>query len=447
MRIRRRSLATVGLAALACALLFVRCEESDVFAPSDGTMQLDAIPGTVVIDTEATDPSADVTIRAQLFSAGGFPLSDRTILFSATGGVLASGGQGVETDDNGIATDTLTVTEGDPESIEVTARSGTVSGTVTVTKSELTGEIVVTADDTTFDLDPDNGPATGTTRVEAQVLDTQGDPVAGVPVQFSTDGGTLGVTTPVTTNAGGVAQNSLTVGVSDAPGVTVTARSGGLVGELDITIALPGQTPPTAVLTATPPSGQAQVGEEIVFSGSSSTDPEDDISCYRFTFSAQAVAASPELTTTTITQTQPSLAPITFDTPITTLVTLLVTDDTGASFPCNNTTDFDSQDDATLTYVVTACTPPNADAAVQTNTDTTVPFDVVLTGSGSTAPGSTIEEYEWTCNNEANDIETGVTATCSYTTPGQKTVSLKVTNSAVCGSQTDTDTVQFTVGP
>jgi hypothetical protein len=436
-----------ALAVLACAVILPSCEDSAVFAPSDGSMEIDAVPAVVTIDTEAQDPTATSTIRVQLFDADGFAASGRTVFFSATGGVLASSGnaaEGVETDENGIALDQLTVREGDPETIEVTARSGALSATVTVTKTELTGEIVVTAQTSTFNLDPDNGPTTGSTRIDARVFDTQGNPVEGVEVIFSSDGGTLDIDEPVVTNAAGLAQNVLRVGVADAPGVTVTARSGGLEGEIDIAVLLPGQTPPTAVLTANPASGQAVVGQDVTFSGTTSSDPENDISCYRFTFTAAAVAASPELTGTTITQTQPTLAAITFDEPLTTNVTLLVTDDSGPGFPCSNGTQFESFDEATISYQV-RCAAPTAVAEIETNNDTTTPFDVVLDASQSTAPGSATVQYRWTCNNEANSQPTGVQVTCSYTNPGTKTVTLRVTNDSACGSQFDEDQIQVTV--
>ena len=442
MRSRTTSMVTVVLLALACATVFLRCEESDTYAPSDGTMEMEAIPQTVVIDTEASAPPDPVTIRVQIFDADGFAASGKTVLFSNTAGVLASnasgaGTAGVETDQNGIAIDILTVRPIDPDTIDVTARSGVLTKTVTVTKTELTGEIVVTADTTTFHLDPDNGPTTGVTRVSAQLLNSQGSPVQGAEINFASDGGAFDLANPVVTDALGIARNVLRIDVDDAPSVTVNARRGTVVGELDITIILPGQTPPTAVLTASP-AGQAFVDNPVSFSGSGSTDPENDISCYRFTITSSVPASNQVVTQAT------STFAATYNAPQNLSVTLLVTDDTPPTFPCADGTVFESFDEATISYGI-VCQAPTASAEIDSIDSVGPPFDVVLDGSGSTAPGSTIQEYRWTCNNQAGDIAFGVQATCSYESAGTRTVTLRVKNGNECGAQTATDTVQVTV--
>lgn len=125
---------------LAALALAVGCEDSGVVAPSDGQMILSANPATVVIDDEAGETEGQSTITAQLFDAGGYPLQGVDVTFTTSSGSLASAPPGetpipVVTNASGIARDVLTLTPADDATIDVEARSGTLSASVAVALS------------------------------------------------------------------------------------------------------------------------------------------------------------------------------------------------------------------------------------------------------------------------------------------------------------------------
>jgi hypothetical protein len=141
-------------------LLAVACEDSPVIAPSDGQIAVSASPATIVLDEFGTPPvtTGSTLVTAQIFDTNGVPQSGVTVVFSSDGGSLASAPPGqpastMETDDSGLVSDTLTVTLGDPTSINVTVRSGTLSGSVTVTKQETAANQPPTA---VFGISPAN---------------------------------------------------------------------------------------------------------------------------------------------------------------------------------------------------------------------------------------------------------------------------------------------------
>jgi hypothetical protein len=124
---------------LAVFLLTAGCEDSGVIAPSDSQIIMLANPTTIVIDDNGGDTSGVSTITAQLFDANGFPLQGLSVTFNTTEGTLASRPPSeapilVETDANGLATDVLTLTVNDAYTVDVTASSGTLSGSVQVSK-------------------------------------------------------------------------------------------------------------------------------------------------------------------------------------------------------------------------------------------------------------------------------------------------------------------------
>ena len=131
-------------------LLGVSCESTPVTAPPDGQMTLTANPGTVVINVESGEDSAQSTLIVQMFDASGFAVTGTNVAFLTTGGTLessdtsCSGGTckqtgescsansdcpsvpptPIETNASGIAIDVLTLTLPDPTSVDVTATSG-----------------------------------------------------------------------------------------------------------------------------------------------------------------------------------------------------------------------------------------------------------------------------------------------------------------------------------
>ena len=87
----------------------------------------------VELDQSNPDTFADVTIEARIVNSAGFPASEVEVVFSTTGGQLLSGGAVVTTNGSGVALDTLHIVGSDPDSITVTARSGSVMNCANLT--------------------------------------------------------------------------------------------------------------------------------------------------------------------------------------------------------------------------------------------------------------------------------------------------------------------------
>jgi hypothetical protein len=121
-------------AVLAAAALLIGCEDTPLTPGEDWTIDVVAQPSVVTLSAgEATS-----TLIATVANDTGVPQSGVSVIFSNAGGTLSSGSEGVETDGAGRAVDTLTISDSDPDEIEVTVVAGALSDTVTITKS--TGE-------------------------------------------------------------------------------------------------------------------------------------------------------------------------------------------------------------------------------------------------------------------------------------------------------------------
>jgi hypothetical protein len=118
--------ATMAAAFLAALALATGCEDTPLFAGKDFKMTLvaenqDAVTWDVVatVVNDANEPQPGITVA---FS-------------SSSGGTLLHGSSGVSTHSDGRAIDVLTVQEGAPASITVTATSAALTKTVTITTS------------------------------------------------------------------------------------------------------------------------------------------------------------------------------------------------------------------------------------------------------------------------------------------------------------------------
>ena len=125
------------------ALFSFACESTPVSAPGDGQIILSVNPSTVILDENSTPPvtSATALVTAQFFDTNGVPIPNVSVIFSTDGGELDSAPPGqpaqpLETDDNGFVSDTLTLVIGDPDDVQVTVRSGTLTDSITVDKFE-----------------------------------------------------------------------------------------------------------------------------------------------------------------------------------------------------------------------------------------------------------------------------------------------------------------------
>ena len=124
---------SLGAAFFALLVGAVGCEDTALTPGADFTMSLVARPSAVLID--AAHPEGQASIVATIYSDTGVPQKGITVLFSSTGGTLASGNSGVKTDGDGNAIDTLTVNASSPAEITVTATSAALNDTVKVNKT------------------------------------------------------------------------------------------------------------------------------------------------------------------------------------------------------------------------------------------------------------------------------------------------------------------------
>ena len=115
--------------------LLSSCEDSPLTAGTDATIILIAQPETVFLDPPNNVNSATTKLIATVLNAEGVPQSGITVNFFNEAGTLASGSSGVTTNSSGAAIDTLTVGVNDPDSFDVTAISGALSESITITKA------------------------------------------------------------------------------------------------------------------------------------------------------------------------------------------------------------------------------------------------------------------------------------------------------------------------
>src|SRR5262245_25979702 len=156
MRRRTRLSLTLLAAGIGFTLTFIGCSNDNRKNPVDqmtgassrlaaaNGLTLTANPENIVINPSdpntPTDPDngnkqyGETALMVVATDEGGAPQAGLAITFGAAAGKLASGGEPVMTDAQGVATDTLRVYVDDPASIEVTASDGTRVSTIVVTK-------------------------------------------------------------------------------------------------------------------------------------------------------------------------------------------------------------------------------------------------------------------------------------------------------------------------
>jgi hypothetical protein len=194
-------------------------------------IELTATPASVPRD------GGEISLRAQAFDDGS-PLQGAFISFSSEIGSLASNGASIQTDANGVAVDTLTVTREQMANLTasfflVTART---SGDGAQVEEVLEVEIGGNPAQLIFQATPTTIPQTGgTVNLLVTVVDGNFDPLPGVSVFFLTDIGTLSATGAVPTNGIGEAQNTLTATESEltafgGTSFTIRVQAGGVGG-------------------------------------------------------------------------------------------------------------------------------------------------------------------------------------------------------------------------
>ncbi|MCC7417203.1 MAG: Ig-like domain-containing protein [Acidobacteria bacterium] len=203
-----RAVSACALAALVAAA--VACQKVPLLAPSGSTITLNAL---------ATSLSATgkTTIVAQVIEPSGTPPHAGTLVtFTTTLGTVAPAE--VETDISGRAATTFSA-NGASGTATITAISGGVSAGATGAVKIAVGAAAVSS--IVMSASPLSLPSSGgSSTITATVNDSSGNPLAGIPVTFSTDAGSVGLAV-VTTDASGAARTTLTTGKTTK--VTATA--------------------------------------------------------------------------------------------------------------------------------------------------------------------------------------------------------------------------------
>jgi len=209
------------------------------------------------------------TVTVIVSQSDGNPPPNGTVVFLTT--TLGSLPSEVKTN-NGRATASL-VSGSQSGIASLQATSGTESsGTVEVFVGAALANIVVAAN-------PASLPATGgDSAITATALGDNGEPLANVPIVFSTTGGALqSGGSAVRTNTSGEATDRLTT-TADAE---ITATSGSTSGTATVTLGAV-NVPPTANFTSSPTT--PKVGQDIFFNGSTSADSDGTIVSYSWDF-------------------------------------------------------------------------------------------------------------------------------------------------------------------
>ena len=302
------------------------------------------------------------------------------------------------------------------------------------------------------------GETEGQSTIIARVFDANGFPASGIDIFFTASGGTLDSNPPgsdpvsIKTDGNGNAYDTLTLTLADPTSVDVAAVAGALTEAITVskTIAS-GNQQPQAVITAQPTNPNAQrVGQPVSFSGINSSDPDGEITCYKWTITS-SVASSNEVvqgpSRTSLTKAYPDEQVLT--------VKLQVSDSIDASTFCvdcqgdagncgapdSNFSPFDDVLEPQYEIVCDLTSPLVFAGPDQTVTLTGATVDVTLDGSASNDPESGVTDYSWNCGNGSASIA-GAVATCTYSSTGSFTARLTVTNGCAMNG---TDDVTVTV--
>lgn len=233
---RSRNLRLLALCAFA-AVYGVACDKVPLLAPPESTITLSTADAIV-------QANGTTEIRATVLEPGGTPVHNGTaVIFTTNLGALAPGEARTH---NGVA---MVRFLGNGQSGKATIRA--ISGGAASEPLEIsvgaaaTARIAVTAN-------PNQTAAGSQSVITATVTDTNGNPLSGIAVSFSTNFGTLSSTT-ANTSASGQAQVTLVTN-RDA---TVTASAGaGTATQGTVTVTVVALPDITITASASPTEGQ-----------------------------------------------------------------------------------------------------------------------------------------------------------------------------------------------
>ena len=338
--------------------------------------------------------------------------------------------------------------------------------------------MTLVADPGTVLIDPEQDITEDTSTVIATVLNADGAPQQGVTVIFTTEGGQLASAAKgVKTDAGGIARDTLTVTVNDPAEIDVTASSASVSATVKITKTTVAPNKPPLAGIATNPQNEQVAGDEVIFDGSGSLDPDPDdfITMFRWVvtstnpdagesnpFIAEGTGVSGLSFPSDVTDAFENIQDLT--------VSLFVTDDPAApaQFAAQQPIAYRAQATVPYSIVAVRCDDNTRPTAVLAGADVQqvfgAPFSTVnfqLDGSLSSDAETPLETYTFSCGNGSLPVPTGTPSrvVCKYLvdqTPRTYTATLVVVDRGTgqlvggqyqCASDSQPDQISVTVAP
>jgi hypothetical protein len=409
-KIRLASLAA-ACGAITILSLASACDKVPLLAPTGSVISLFATANTVALNSEveivanviengttATTPTTPTTPgqgttttpgTTSTTSAGaGTPVQNGTLVsFTTTIGRIEPS----EARTNNGQVRVRFIAGGQSGVATITAFSGGASGKLENLKVGAAGveRVLVSASPQTL------GPSGGAATIAARVEDVSGTGLAGIPVTFSTDAGSLS-TSSATTDSTGVAQVTLT---TSRP-AKVTANVAGKTADVSV-----GLNPRTGI-TITAPTTQVSAGQPATFTiGVGSTANVRDVTVDFGDGSQQSLGAISGSTTIQHTYAEAG----TYSVRATAI----------------EASGFTEQVSTSITVLPGQ---PPAVIITASNNNPSVGETVIFTATVSGAT-STVLRYEWDFGTDAQPrtaTTTGNRATASYTTTGSKVITVRV---------------------
>jgi hypothetical protein len=404
----RLAAAALTVALMAILSFAAACDKVPLLAPTGSVISLFASSNTVPLNSEievianvieqgVTTPTSPTT-----GTTGGTPTTTTT---------STTAGAGTPVQNGTLVSFTTTIGRVEPSEartnngqVRVKFIAGNQSGTATITAfsggasgklenlkvgSAGVERVLISASPQTL------GPAGGSSTIRARVEDASGTGLAGIPVTFSTDAGTLSAASS-TTDATGTAETTLTT----SRAAKVTANVAGKTAEVTI-----GLNPRTGV-TIAGPTTPVSAGQPATFTvGVGSTANVRDVTVDFGDGTQQSLGAISGSTTIQHTFVEAGT------------YTVRATAIEASGF---------SEQVATSITILPA--QPPAVIITASNNSPTIGETVIFTATVSGAT-STILRYEWDFGNGAEPrtaVTTGNRATTSYTTVGTKVITVRV---------------------
>lgn len=367
------------------ATLAAACDKLPLLAPRESTIKL-STASTVVQANGTTE------IRATVLEASGTPVQNGTTVTFTTnlGAVAPTDARTV----NGVATVQF-LGNGQSGKASITAISGGAASAALELSvgAAAAGRVTVTAS-------PNQIAAGGTSAISATVTDTNGNPLAGIPVTFSTDNGSLS-SSLATTGFNGQTQVSLTT-VRDA---TVTASAG--VSTSGTTTSTSSGTVKVTVVTlpdiTITPSASPVEGQPVTFTVSVASTATTE------TFQSLVIDFGDGTTSGTLSGVSQNVTHVYGNSGTYTVVA------TGTSISGNTKRG---------TTLITVAERGIINVTITKSPDTAVTTNQVVTFTAS-ATGGTVRSYSWNFG-DGQTFNGSNQVSHSYSTTGNKTVTVTV---------------------